>query len=85
MTFTWDPIYTVNLLLCIIILLLGYWGYNKKEDKTPLYISVAFSLFAISHLATLLSLKEALTTVLIIIRTIAYLTVAFALYKYPKH
>ena len=84
MTFTWDLIYTVNLVLCTVILVLGYWAYKKKEDKTPLYIGVAFGIFGISHLTTLLGLKEALTDVLIIIRALAYLIVVLALYKYTK-
>ena len=80
MTFTCDPIYITNLVLCIIILVFGCLGYKKSGDKLPLYIGVAFGLFGVSHLVTLLGLKEALTVFLIVIRTIAYLMVAFALY-----
>jgi len=81
MTFHWDPIYTVNLVLCIIILVLGYLGYKKSGNKMPLYIGIAFGLFGISHLMTLLGLKETLRSILIIIRTLAYLIVVFTLYK----
>jgi hypothetical protein len=80
MSFTWDPMYVVNLVLCIIILALGCWGYRKTGDKVPLYVGIAFALFGVSHLMTLLGLKEALETVLIVVRTLAYLLVAFALY-----
>ena len=80
MTFTWDPIYMTNLILCVIIFVLGCICYNKSEDKSPLYIGIAFGLFGLSHLSMLLGLKETLTTVLIIVRAIAYLTVAFTLY-----
>lgn len=76
-----DPIYVVNLVLCIIILALGYWGYKKSGDSVPLYIGIAFGLFGLSHLSILLGLKETLEYVLIAIRTIAYLIVIFALYK----
>jgi len=81
MSFTWDPMYVVNLVLCIIILALGCWGYKKTGDKVPLYVGIAFGLFGVSHLVTLLGLKEAVETVLIVIRTLAYLIVVFALYK----
>jgi len=81
MTFIWDPITTVNLVLCIIILVLGYWSYSKKRDQVPLYIGIAFGLFGISHLMTILDLKDALTSFLVIIRVLAYLTVVFAMYK----
>ncbi len=80
MTFTWDPIYMTNLILCAIIFVLGYVGYNKSENKAPLYIAIAFGLFGLTHLSILLGLKETLTTVLIIVRAIAYLTVIFTLY-----
>ncbi len=81
MTFICDPIYITNLVLCIVILVLGWLGYKKSGDRSPLYIGIAFGLFGISHLATLLGLKEILTTVLIVIRTLAYLLVAFTLYR----
>lgn len=81
MSFTWDPMYVVNLVLCIIILALGCWGYRKTEDRVPMYVGIAFGLFGVSHLVTLIGLKEALETVLIVIRTLAYLIVVFALYK----
>jgi len=79
-----DPIYLVNLTLCIIILLLGVFGYRKKGAPLPLYIGIAFGLFGVSHLATILGLKDALEAFLIVIRTVAYLLVIFALYTVLK-
>jgi len=85
MEFVWDPIYGVNLVLCVIILVLGVWGYLKKKgDLVPLSVGAAFGLFGISHLATLFDLKADLEEVLIVIRTIAYVLVIFALYIYLK-
>jgi hypothetical protein len=81
MAFIWDPITAVNLVLSVIILVLGYWGYKKSNDNVPLYIGIAFGLFGISHLATLLDFKQSLESVLIIIRTLAYLAVIYAVYK----
>lgn len=81
MAFNWDPIYVVNLLLCIIILILGYLGYSKSKDAVPLYIGIAFGLFGVSHLAILLGQREALGSVLIVVRLLAYLIVIYALYK----
>jgi uncharacterized membrane protein YhfC len=81
MAFDLDPITTVNLVLCIIIVLLGYWGYQKKKNSIMLYIGIAFGFFGISHLATLLGQRAALEEILIVVRTIAYLLVIFALYK----
>lgn len=75
------PVSAVNLVLCIIILVLGCLGYNKGRSKVSLYIGIAFGLFGISHFMTLLDLKESVTGVLIVIRTLAYLIVVFTLYK----
>jgi hypothetical protein len=82
MGFNLDPIYVVNLVLCIVILLLGYWGYRKRRDAVPLLVGIAFGLFGISHLVTLFGLAENWASLLIIVRVLAYLTVIFALYKY---
>lgn len=75
------PIITVNLLLCIIILILGIWGYSRKKEGVLLYIAIAFGLFGISHIITLLGLADNLTVFLIVIRLIAYLLVIFALWR----
>jgi hypothetical protein len=79
-----DPIYIVNLVLCIIILILGYLTYRKSKEFMPIYIGIGFTLFGISHLATILGLKEMLSDVLIVIRTLGYLLVIFALYMFWK-
>ncbi len=80
MTLVWDPIYGVNLILCIVTLVLGVLGYRRSKSVVPLYIGIAFGLFGLSHLATLLGLKDSLEAVLVVLRTAAYLLVAYALY-----
>jgi hypothetical protein len=81
MNIVWDPITTINLVLCIIILAFGIIGYRRSGKTFPLYIGIAFGLFGISHLLTILGLKEELAGLLIVVRTAAYLLVAFALYR----
>ena len=81
MTFTLDPIYLINFILCITILILGCVGYTRSEDKSLLFIGIAFGLFAASHMVTLWGLKAALTTFLIVIRVIAYGLVIAAVYR----
>jgi hypothetical protein len=80
MHFVWDTITFINLVLCIVILVFGLIGWQRSKNLIPLYIAIAFGLFGLSHLATLLSLKDALSTVLIIIRLLAYLLVTYAVY-----
>ncbi len=82
MAFEWDPILFVNLVLCIIIVLLGLLCYRRNPEPLPLYIGAAFGLFGVSHAATLLGFKVPLTIPLIIIRTLAYLLVIYALWTH---
>jgi len=85
MSVVWDPMSIVNLVLCAIILVFGLVGWRRSGKAFPLYVGIAFGLFGLSHLATILGLKESLETVLIVVRTLAYVLVAFALYKVAFH
>lgn len=81
MTLVLDPVYIVNLILCLMILFLGVFGYIKKHNSASLYVGIAFGLFSVAHLATILGLKADIEFFLIAVRTIAYFLVGFALYK----
>jgi hypothetical protein len=72
---------TVNLILCVIILVFGIWLYVRKQYEVPLYIGLAFGLFGFSHLLTLLRLAAGVVSLLIVVRIVAYLLVIFALYR----
>jgi hypothetical protein len=85
MALEWDPITFINLVLCIIILILGYLCYRKSREPLSLYIGAAFGLFGISHAATLAGLKVPLTIPLIVIRTLAYVLVIIALWQHLKN
>ena len=76
-----DPIYLINLILCVVIVVFGCLGFKKAKGVWPLCIAIAFGLFGLSHLLTLLGLKEALTGFLIAIRTIAYVLVIYVVYR----
>ena len=76
----WDPIIFVNLILCIIIVIMGYLSYHKSSDRLPLYVGAAFGLFGVSHAATLFGFKNLLTIPLIIDRTLAYVLIILALF-----
>ena len=75
-----DPIVLVNLILCAVILVMGIWEYVRTKSRVELYVGIAFGLFGVSHLLTLLGLAAGLTLPLIIIRLLAYLIVIYALY-----
>ena len=76
-----NEIYVVNLVLSAVILIFGLIGWRRSGKVFPLYIGIAFGLFGLSHLATILGLVASLEVALIVIRTVAYLIVVYAVYK----
>ncbi|MGA2785673.1 MAG: hypothetical protein ABSF09_13335 [Candidatus Bathyarchaeia archaeon] len=79
-----DTTTIINLVLSVVIVALAIVAYTSKKSRIAMYIGAAFALFGISHLMTLIGLDMALAYVLLIIRTLAYLIVIFALYKVWK-
>jgi hypothetical protein len=75
-----DPVTILNLVFCIIIVVLGYWEYNKKNSLIALYIVITFALFGIAHLAIILGVQSS-NIFILIIRSLAYLVIIYALYK----
>jgi hypothetical protein len=73
--------YVINLVLCVVIVIFGLMGWRRSKKVFPLYIGIAFGLFGLSHLATLLGQAAQLEVSLIVIRTLAYLIVVYAVYK----
>jgi hypothetical protein len=80
MQFHWDTLIFINLILCIVILVFGIISWQRTKSRVVLYVGTAFGLFGLSHLANLLGLNTSLNVVLIVIRTLAYLLVAYALF-----
>lgn len=84
MRLTWDSIEALNLALSVLILVIGIRAARQGKGLTPLWIGIAFGLFALSHLAEILGLKQSLTEVLVIIRILAYLLIVFLQYKLAR-
>jgi len=76
-----NMIYVINLVLCAVIVIFGLMGWRRSGKAFPLYIAIAFGLFGLSHLATVLGQAAQLEVPLIVIRTVAYLIVLYAVYK----
>ena len=81
MEFNWDPALILNAVLCFIIFILGFGALKKDVHKTPFFIGVAFGIFCISHVLTILGHGKDLESFLIVIRTFAYIIVLLALYR----
>ena len=71
----------VNLALCVVIVIFGLMGWRRSKKVFPLYIGIAFGLFGLSHLATILGQAAQQEVPLIVVRTAAYLIVVYTLYK----
>jgi len=80
MQFTWNTLTFINLVLCIAILVFGIISWQRTKSRVTLYVGTAFGLFGLSHLASLLGLSNTLNIALIVVRTLAYLLVTYALF-----
>jgi hypothetical protein len=77
-----DPIVLINLIFCIIILCLGITGYLKMKRLWALFIGIAFGLFGLSHLFTIIGIDESQETVMLVTRIIGYGLTLAAIYWY---
>jgi hypothetical protein len=82
MVFDLDIVNLINLVLCVIIVILGILVYAKKEAIGALFISLAFGLFGISHIYTLLGLGTTWQYAMISARTSGYILIIAALYLF---
>ena len=79
-----DTTTIVNLALCVVVVALAIVAYTSKKSRIAMYIGIAFALYGVSHLMTLIGLATSLTDVLLVVRTLGYLVIIFALYKIWK-
>ncbi len=80
MAFVPEPIVVLNLVLCVVILLLGYLVYRKRDITSALFIGIAFGIFGLSHLNTLFVPPLFPEVTFALLRICGYLIVAAALY-----
>jgi len=82
MAFVPDPVIILNLLLCIVIFVIGCAAYWKNRDTNAFLIGIAFGIFGLSHLSTLLGFAFFPAFALALLRLCGYILVAAALYRY---
>ena len=70
----------VNFVLSLLIFLFGSWSYIKTKNKAPFYIGVAFGLFSLSHLISLVGMESGLRDTLILVRAFSYFIILTTLY-----
>jgi hypothetical protein len=79
-----DSVTIINLSLCIIVVVLGFMGFRRNNDKASLAVGLAFGLFGLSHFITLMGMHLKFSNFVIIIRMLAYLIVVIALVNAMK-
>lgn len=82
MVFVPDLVSVINTLLCFIIVIMGILVYARKGAIGALLTGIAFGLFGISHIYTLLGLGASWEAPMITARTSGYLLVIIALYLF---
>jgi len=83
MALVFDPVTVMNLIFDLIILCLGVFAYMRMKGKAGLVVGLGFAFFAVSYIITLLGYGS-MTTVLIPLRVLGYLSVIGGLYLYLK-
>lgn len=68
-----DPVIVLNLLFDLAILFLSIFVYKEKKGPLVLWVTIAFCIFAISYVLTILGFGS--QTILIPLRAIGYLSV----------
>ncbi len=69
----------INLLLCVVIFVLGYLMYRRKEKISALLIGIAFGMFGLSHFSVVTGIAFPEFT-FILLRICGYILVASALW-----
>lgn len=77
---SFDPLYFVNLILSVIIVVISLVAYRLNKSEVSLYIAIGFGFFGFSHLLFVVGLGSALENYLIIVRIAAYLIIIFGVY-----
>ncbi|MBN2018042.1 MAG: hypothetical protein JW794_07950 [Candidatus Cloacimonetes bacterium] len=69
------------LLLYIIIFLLGLWAYKETQNQSPLFIAIAFALFAVIFLLNEITFSTVIMGITILMRIVAYLFILYAVFN----
>jgi len=78
-----DPVIVMNLVFDLVIVLLAVYVNGKKHNVLLLWIALAFGLFAISYVLTILGITD--STILIPLRAVGYLSVIVGLALHGRH
>lgn len=73
-------VYLINFILSLIIVIIGYSAFKLNRGKVTLFISIAFSGFALTHLMTMFGLQTTMEYPIIALRIASYCMIIIGLY-----
>jgi len=76
-----DPVSIMGLVMDVVIVALSFAVYDKKKNKTFLYLGISFVVFALAYIMALLGLVAVMAELHFIVRALGYLLMAFAVYR----
>jgi hypothetical protein len=82
MAVTTDPVVVINLFLCLVILVMGYSIFRKRENFSAFLIGSAFGLFGLSHLIQIIGITWIPEVTFILTRVCGYILVIAALWLF---
>ena len=63
----------INLIFCIVIAILGVWGYFRTKKVGLIYLGISFIFYGLAHILALAGLAEKAQAISIAFRVIGYL------------
>lgn len=75
-----QPLTSINLFFCILILILGFVRFYQGQTILSFYIGLTFAFFGLSHLLTILKLDYKYRVLTIGIRSFAYFYILYILF-----
>lgn len=69
----------LNIILCSVILILSIRYTKLSGERLPLYIGLAFALFGVSHIISLINSKDVFQIIITILRLSAYFLIIYSL------
>ncbi|WP_424359367.1 sensor histidine kinase [Methanocella sp. MCL-LM] len=78
--FDLNPIYILNILISIALIIVGYMVYKSNKNQVALYIAIGFAFYFVSNALSILGFREGLETIHIAARTIGFLAILLGLY-----
>lgn len=78
--FDLNPIYVLNTLVSIALIIVGYMVYRSNKNLVALYIAIGFAFNFVSNILSILGFREGIEAIHIAARTIGFLAILLGLY-----